>query len=138
MKEKNLAKLLEFPQLGDQRGHLVVVEGKLDIPFDIKRAFYMYGSETTVIRGQHANRRTEFVLINVSGTSKIKVKDANGNESLFNLDRPHIGVYIPKGLWKDMYDFSEDSVLLVLASEHYDGEEYIRDFDEYVKEYSYE
>ena len=138
MKEKNLAKLLEFSQLGDQRGHLVVVEGELDIPFDIKRAFYMYGSESTVIRGQHANRKTEFVLINVSGTSKIKVRDANGNESLFNLDRPHIGVYIPKGLWKDMYDFSEDSVLLVLASEHYDGTEYIRDFEEYVKEYHYE
>ena len=133
MKEKNLAKLLEFPQLGDQRGHLVVVEGELDIPFDIKRAFYIYGSESTVIRGQHANRKTEFVLINVSGTSKIKVRDANGNESLFNLDRPHIGVYIPKGLWKDMYDFSRDSVLLCLASTCYDSSEYIRDYSEFLK-----
>ena len=138
MKEKKQAKLLEFPQLGDERGHLVVVEGEKDIPFVIKRAFYIYGSERDVVRGQHANRETDFVLINVSGTSKIKVMDANGNESIFNLDRPHIGVYIPNGLWKDMYDFSEDSVLLVLASEHYDGKEYIRDFDKYVEEYHYE
>lgn len=135
MKERKHAKLLEFPQLGDERGHLVVVEGERDIPFTIQRAFYIYGSDRTVTRGQHANRKTEFVLINVSGTSKVKVMDADGNESIFNLDRPHIGVYIPNGLWKDMYDFSEDSVLLVLASEHYDGEEYIRDFNRYISEY---
>lgn len=139
MKEKiTLAKLLEFPQRGDERGHLVVVEGQIDIPFEIKRAFYIYGSDYSIMRGCHANRMTEFVLINVSGTSKVKIKDANGNEQLFNLDRPHIGVYIPKGLWKEMYDFSEDSVLLVLASEHYDSNEYIRNFGEYVNEYRYD
>jgi len=129
------AELLEFTQLGDERGHLVVVEGGKDIPFEIKRTFYIYGSREDVVRGKHANRKTEFVLINVSGKSKIKVIDASGNERLFVLDRPHIGVYIPKGLWKEMFDFSENSVLLVLASEHYDASEYIRDFDEFRKEY---
>ena len=69
MKEKKQARLLEFPQLGDERGHLVVVEGEKDIPFTIQRAFYIYGSDHTVVRGQHANRKTEFVLINVNGTS---------------------------------------------------------------------
>lgn len=139
MKEKvELAKLLEFPQMGDERGHLVVVEGEIDIPFIIKRTFYIYGSDCTVVRGQHANRKTEFILINVSGTSKVKVKDANGNEQIFNLDRPHIGVYIPKNLWKEMYDFSKDSVLLVLASEHYDTSEYIRDYEQYIEEFRYE
>ena len=127
-------KMLEFPQNGDERGHLVIVEGEKDIPFAIKRAFYIYGSDKDVVRGQHANRRTEFVLINVAGKSKVKIKDGEGNEIIFCLNRPHTGLYIPTMVWKDMYDFSEDSVLLCLASEHYDPTEYIRDYDEYVKE----
>ena len=94
--------------------------------------FYIYGSDADVIRGRHANYNSEFVLINVAGTSKVKVDDGT-NQKVFDLDRPHIGIYLPKLVWKDMYDFSEDSVLLVLASEHYDNNEYIRDYDEYLK-----
>lgn len=124
--------LLEFKQHGDERGHLVVVEGQKDIPFDIKRIFYIYGSDPDVVRGQHANKRSEFVLINVAGKSKVRVDDGKGNEAVFSLNRPHTGIYLPKMVWKDMYDFSEDSVLLCLASEHYNAEEYIRDFDEFV------
>lgn len=127
-------RLLEFPKRGDERGHLVIVEGGIDIPFEIKRAFYIYGADKNVIRGQHANRKTEFVLINVAGTSKVKVKDGFGKEKVYNLDRPNIGIYLPTMTWKDMYDFSEDSVLLVLASEHYDASEYIVDYDEFVNE----
>lgn len=130
----NKVKMLEFPQHGDSRGQLVVVEGMKDIPFDIKRMFYIYGSDADVIRGQHANRKTEFVLINVSGKSKVRIKDGEGNEAIFCLNRPHTGIYLPKMIWKDMYDFSQDSVLIVLASEHYDNEEYIRDYDQFVKE----
>ena len=125
-------KMLEFPQHGDARGQLVVVEGAQDIPFDIKRMFYIYGSDATVVRGQHANRRTEFVLINVAGTSKVRVRDGFGNETIFCLNRPHTGIYLPRMVWKDMYDFSPDSVLLVLASEHYDPAEYIRRYDDFV------
>ena len=126
-------KMLEFPEHGDDRGHLVVVEGEKDIPFNIKRAFYIYGSDSDVVRGQHANKKTEFVLINVAGRSKVKVKDNNGNEKVFDLNRPRMGIYLPSMIWKDMYEFSEDSVLLCLASEHYDNEEYIRDYDDYCK-----
>lgn len=126
-------KMLEFLQKGDERGHLVIVEGTKDVPFDIKRIFYIYGSDPAVVRGQHANRKSEFVLINVAGKSKVKVKDGLGNEAVFSLNRPHTGIYLPQMVWKDMYDFSEDSVLLVLASEHYDPEEYIRDYDEFVE-----
>lgn len=129
----NKVKMLEFPQHGDDRGHLVVVEGGKDIPFEIKRMFYIFGSDADVVRGQHANRRTEFVLINVAGKSKVKVKDGEGNEAIYCLNRPHTGIYLPTMVWKDMYDFSEDSVLLVLASEHYDNTEYIRDYDAFVK-----
>ena len=134
MHNMDKVRMVEFPQHGDERGHLVIVEGNKDIPFDIKRAFYIYGSDRDVVRGQHANRNSQFVLINVAGTSKVKVKDGEGNELIFCLNRPHTGVYLPTMVWKDMYDFSEDSVLLVLASEHYDPEEYIRDYDAFVEE----
>jgi dTDP-4-dehydrorhamnose 3,5-epimerase-like enzyme len=127
-------KSMEFPEFGDERGHLVVVEGGKNIPFDIKRVFYMYGSDSDVVRGQHANRKSEFVLINVAGTSKVRVLDGKGNEIIYCLNRPHTGIYLPTMVWKDMYDFSEDSVLLCLASESYDASEYIRDYDEFVKE----
>lgn len=125
-------KLLYFHELGDTRGNLVVAEGNgQDIPFNIKRVFYLYGSDADVIRGKHANKRTEFVLINVCGTSKVKVD--NGKEKMIiELNKPHMGLYIPQMIWKDMYSFSKNSVLLVLASEHYDGKEYIRDYDTFL------
>lgn len=130
----NKVQMLEFPQRGDDRGHLVIVEGGQDIPFQIKRVFYIYGSDTGIVRGQHANRKTEFVLINVAGKSKIKIKDGEGREKVYCLNRPHIGIYLPTMVWKDMYDFSKDSVLLVLASTYYDPNEYIRDYNKFVAE----
>ena len=133
MSIKDQYKILEFGDLGDERGKLVVVEGAMDIPFEIKRVFYIYGSDSNVIRGQHANRDSEFVLINVSGSSKVRV-DNGFEEEIIELNRPRMGLYLPTMVWKDMYDFSEDSVLLVLANTHYDGNEYIRDYDEYLKE----
>lgn len=134
MKLSEQYKLITFKDLGDERGNLVVIEGEgMDIPFDIKRVFYIYGSDETVVRGQHANRETEFLLVNVGGSSKVKVD--NGRESeVIVLDKPGMGLYIPPMLWKDMYDFSSDSILLVLASRHYDGAEYIRDYDKYLAE----
>lgn len=126
--------MLEFPQHGDERGHLVVVEGGKDIPFEIKRMFYIYGSDAHVVRGRHANRKSEFVLINVAGQSKVRVDDGLGNEAVFSINRPHTGLYLPKMVWKDMYGFSEDSVLLVLSNEAYDPDEYIRDYDAFVRE----
>lgn len=124
--------MLEFKQHGDDRGHLVVMEEMEDIPFEIKRIFYIYGSDPDVVRGQHANKKSEFVLINVAGTSKVRVDDGKGNEAIFSLNRPHTGIYLPSLVWKDMYDFSKDSVLLCLASEHYDAKEYIRSYDEFI------
>lgn len=124
---------LEFPQFGDERGHLVVVEGLKDIPFEIRRIFYIYGSQSDVVRGEHANRRSEFVLINVAGSSKVRAKDGKGNELIFSLNRSHTGIYLPRMIWKEMYDFSEDSILLVLSSEVYDSQEYIRNYDEFLQ-----
>lgn len=126
-------KIMEFPDFGDERGNLVVVEGGVDIPFDVRRAFYIYGSDSEVIRGRHANRKSEFVMINVSGKSKVKV-DNGYEQKIIELNRPRMGLYLPTMVWKDMYDFSADSVLLVLASEHYNAEEYIRNYDAFMEE----
>lgn len=124
--------VLQFADLGDERGKLVVIEGGSAMPFDIQRVFYIYESDSTIVRGQHANRESEFVLINVAGRSKVRITDGR-EEFIVELNKPMMGVYIPKMVWKDMYDFSSDSVLLVLASTHYDGKEYIRDYEEYLK-----
>ena len=126
-------KVLDFADLGDERGKLVVVEGNQDIPFKIERVFYIYGSDSEVVRGQHANRESEFVLINVGGTSKVRI-DNGHSEAVIELNKPMMGLYIPTMVWKDMYDFSEDSILLVLASTHYNGKEYIRNYEDYKKE----
>ncbi|MBR4624127.1 MAG: FdtA/QdtA family cupin domain-containing protein [Alphaproteobacteria bacterium] len=127
-----LCRLLTFKDLGDERGKLVVIEGETDIPFEIRRVFYIYGSDNEVVRGQHANKESEFVLVNVAGKSKVRITNGTG-EQIVDLNKPMQAVYIPKMVWKDMYAFSEDSVLLVLANTHYDGKEYIRDYDEYLK-----
>lgn len=124
-------RFIKFKQMGDDRGHLVVVEGGKDIPFEIARVFYIYGSNSDVERGKHANRKSEFVLIYVSCKSKVKVDNGYATE-IFELNEPHTGIYIPKMIWKDMYDFSNDSVLLVLSNEKYEPDEYIKDYEEYL------
>ena len=129
----DLVRMLELPERGDDRGNLVIAEAGSDIPFEIKRVFYIYGSDPDVVRGCHANRVSEFVLINVAGSSKVRGLDGEGNEIVYSLNRPKTGIYLPSMVWKEMYDFSPDSVLLVLASTHYDESEYVRDLDEYKK-----
>ena len=124
--------ILHFKDLGDERGKLVVIEGGKEIPFDIQRVFYIYGSDPTVVRGQHANKKSEFVLINVAGQSKVRITDGV-DEFVVALNKPMMGVYIPKMVWKDMYDFSSNSVLLVLSNTHYDNSEYIRNYNDYLE-----
>ena len=129
---KERCRILQFDDLGDERGKLVVIEGGESIPFEVKRVFYIYDSDASVIRGQHANVESEFVLINVAGQSKVRLTDWL-EEFIVELNRPMMGVYIPRLIWKDMDDFSPDSVLLVLASTHYDGKEYVRNYEDYLK-----
>ena len=129
---KELYRMLNFQDLGDERGKLVVIEGEEDTPFRIERCFYMYGTDSEKVRGNHANINSEFVLVNVAGKSKVMVTDGT-QRVVVELNKPMEGLYIPKMIWKEMYDFSEDSVLLVMASTHFDESEYIRDYDEYIK-----
>ena len=113
----------------------VAIEGIKDVPFEIKRIFYIFGKGNVgLIRGKHANRKSEFVLFNVSGKSKVKVIDEEKNETIYELNHSQEAVYLPRMVWKEMYDFTEDSVLMVLTNEYYDPEEYIRDFDDFVEE----
>ncbi len=126
-------KMLSFPEYDD--GGAVVVEGLKDIPFEIKRVFYIFGKGNVgTVRGKHSNRKSEFVLFNVKGKSKVKTIDEDKNEVIYELNEPNQGVYLPKMVWKEMYDFTEDSVLMVLTNEYYDSSEYIRDFDDFVVE----
>lgn len=131
MRRRN-AEMISFKQLGDQRGHLVVIEGSKDIPFEIARVFYIYGSDKNIVRGQHANRNSEFVLVNVQGTSKVKV-DYGNHQEVFELSEPHTALFIPKMVWKEMYAFSQDSILLVFSNQKYDANEYIRNHDLYLE-----
>lgn len=121
-------KIIDFKELGDLRGKLVVVEGMKDIPFEIKRIFYIYGTKPNVIRGQHANKISRFILINLSGECKVKVNDGK-NEEVFILNKPNQGIYLDRMVWKDMYDFSEDSILLALSDSEYISDEYIKDIE---------
>lgn len=124
---------LTFQQRGDDRGRLVIAECGKEVPFEIRRIFYIYGSEAGVVRGRHANRRSEFVFINVAGSSRVRATDGRV-ERLYALDHPHEGLYLPRMIWKEMFDFSPDSVLLVLSNECYDPNEYVRDYDAYLEE----
>lgn len=126
-------RIIQFRDFGDERGKLVIIEGEEQIPFSIKRVFYIYDSDPTIVRGQHANKNSEFILVNVSGSSKVRISDGK-EERIIPLNKPMMGLYIPSMIWKDMYAFSKDSVLLVLASTHYDENEYIRDYGEYIEE----
>ena len=128
------SKLSVFKQNGDEGGYLVAMEGESEgIPFLIRRAFYIYGSDRNVVRGCHANYNTEFVLINVQGSCRVKTDNGLGSIIEYELNERNEGVYIPAMVWKDMYDFSPDCIMLALASEHYDPDEYIRDYELFVR-----
>ena len=126
-------KVIDFQELGDPRGHLVVAESNKEVPFLIQRIFYIYGTKDGVVRGQHAHRESEFMLINIHGSVKIVIDDGRQKDTVI-LNKAHQGVYLDKMVWKDMCEFSSDSILLVLSSMSYDASEYIRDYDEFVRE----
>ncbi len=121
-----------FQQHGDERGQLVALEEKKDIPFEIKRVYYMYDTGQGVRRGYHAHKKLEQILICIHGSCKILLD--NGHEKkVVPLEKPYEGLYISNDMWREMYDFSPDAVLMVLASEYYDESDYIRDYDEFLK-----
>ena len=120
-----------FQQHGDERGMLVALEELKDIPFKIKRVYFMYGTKQNIHRGFHAHKRLEQILICIHGSCKVKLD--NGKEKkLVSLEKPYEGLYISSNIWHEMYDFSIDAVLLVLASDFYYEEDYIRNYLNYL------
>lgn len=120
-----------FEPHGDERGQLVSVEEK-DIPFDVKRVYYMYDTASDAVRGKHAHKNLNQILICVHGSCKILLDNGKEKE-IVSLTKPYEGLYISNHVWREMYDFSSDAVLMVLASEAYDECDYIRDYKSFLK-----
>tara|TARA_R110000824_G_scaffold232511_1_gene420578 strand:+ start:17397 stop:17813 length:417 start_codon:yes stop_codon:yes gene_type:complete len=116
----------------DKKGNLVPVEGNQDIPFQIKRSFYIYDVPSNTVRGFHAHKKTEQVLICINGKCKITCKDENDKVE-FILDAPSKAVYVPNGIWGEEEYLTEGATLLIYCSTKFNKSDYIRDFDEFVK-----
>ena len=124
--------LIDFDEHGDDRGTLIALEQNHNIPFEIKRVYYMYGTGAGVRRGYHAHKNLEQILICIHGTCKILLD--NGKEKkVVPLEKPYEGLYVANNMWREMFDFSPDAVLLVLASEAYDESDYIRNYDDFLE-----
>ncbi len=126
-----LIKLIDFPVLGDERGSLLALEGNKNIPFDIKRVYYIYGTQNGVARGFHAHKELKQVAICLNGSCRF-VMDNGVEKSDVVLNSPSQGLLIDTMQWHEMYDFSSDCILLVLASNVYDEADYIRNYDDFL------
>lgn len=123
---------VKFQIHGDARGQLVALEESHEIPFKIKRIYYMYDTGQDVTRGYHAHKALEQILVCIHGSCKIRL-DNGFEKKVVSLEKPYEGLYVANNMWREMFDFSPDAVLLVLASELYDESDYIRDYDEFLK-----
>ena len=120
-----------FQPHGDERGQLVVFEEYKDIPFHIKRVYFMYDTQEGVMRGKHAHKKLEQILVCIHGSCKILLD--NGHEKkIVPLEKPYEGLYVANDMWREMFDFSPGAVLMCFASEFYDEDDYIRDYDEFL------
>jgi dTDP-4-dehydrorhamnose 3,5-epimerase-like enzyme len=120
--------LIEINQIGDRRGHITVVENQNEIPFDIKRVFYLYDIPGGESRGAHAHKECHQLLVAASGGYQVEVNDGV-QKNIFNLNRPNQALHIPPGIWASEINFTSGSICLVLASHVYQEEDYIRDYE---------
>lgn len=119
---------ISFKEIGDEDGMLIALEQLKEIPFELKRMFYIYALNQEVIRGNHANRNSNFLMIAIKGLVKVEVDD--GSERVeYLLDSLNKGLFVEKMTWKKMYEFSQDAILLVLSDQYYDSGEYITDYE---------
>lgn len=130
----SLVKWIDFQSLGDDRGSLVAIEIGMDkaVSFDIKRVYYIYHTEQGVSRGYHAHKNLNQVAICVAGQCRFVLDDGRNREEVW-LDSPTKGLLIEDLVWREMHDFSKDCILIVLASEHYDESDYIRNYETFKK-----
>ena len=130
--DSGVVRLINLPRIHDPRGDLTPIEGGRQIPFEIARVFYLYNVPVDAERGGHANRTSEQVLFALSGSFRVTVDDGRSREDFWLRD-PQKGLYIGRMVWRQMDSFSQGAVSLVLASHHYDENEYYRDYDEFVR-----
>lgn len=123
-------KMIEFEVKGDERGSLVAIEECMQVPFQIKRVYYIFGTKSNVKRGAHAHKELQQVLIAVNGSCTVIVDDGFERKE-FDMNCPSKGLFIDKLIWREMENFSPDCVLLVLASDYYSEADYIRDYAEF-------
>jgi len=128
-----MIKLVDFKTLGDERGSLIAIEEGYNAPFQIKRVYYIFDTEEGVERGFHAHINLKQLAIVVKGSCTFVIDNGNLREEI-KLDNPNQGLLIEGLVWREMKDFSKDCVLVVLASEHYDESDYIRDYDKFLEE----
>ena len=124
-------RIIDIRKFTDNRGYLSVIEGGMDIPFEIKRIYYLY-MVPEAARGAHAHKQLQQLLVATSGSVDITLDDGKEKKT-FHLDRPWKGLLVVPGLWRDLDNFSGGTVLMCLASEHYEAEDYIRDYDAFLK-----
>lgn len=125
-------KIINLRKIHDPRGNLTPIEGGMDIPFDIKRVYYLYDVLGGKSRGAHAHKELQQLIIAANGSFTITLDDGKNKKS-FTLNRPYQGLYVVPGIWRDLYDFASGAVLLCLANEHYSASDDIRDYDEFLK-----
>ncbi|WP_394153195.1 FdtA/QdtA family cupin domain-containing protein [Vibrio maritimus] len=125
-------KLVQFQSHGDDRGSLVSLEENKNIPFDIKRVYYIFDTKDKVTRGLHAHKKLKQLAIVLKGSCRFTLDDGKEKIELL-LDNPAQGLLIESFIWREMYDFSEDCVLMVLADSIYDENDYIRDYEEFLQ-----
>lgn len=125
-------KLLNFNDHADARGKLVAIEALKDIPFEIRRVYYIFDTLPNESRGFHAHKTLEQIIIAMDGACRFVLDDGTNREEVL-LNRPDVGLYIGKNMWREMHDFSYGCKLVVLASEHFDEKEYIRTYEEFIK-----
>lgn len=124
-------KIIDLRKIHDPRGNLTPIEARIDVPFDIKRVYYLYDVPGGESRGAHAHRDLHQLIVAASGSFTVTLDDGN-NKKTFNLNRSYYGLHIVPGIWRDLDNFSSGAVLLCLASEHYLEDDYIRDYNDFL------
>ncbi len=125
-------KLIELPKNHREKGNITSINSLIEVPFNINRIYYLYDVPGGESRGGHAHKELQQVIIAASGSFDLIIDDGR-NKRIFSLNRPYYGVLMPKGLWREIDNFSSGSICLVLASHNYDEDDYIREYDDYLK-----
>lgn len=124
--------IVNFKVMGDERGSLIAFEEYKNVPFDIKRVFYIYGTQADISRGQHSHYKTKQLLVAVHGSCKVTLDDSY-NKKTYTLNKPNVGLSQDALIWGEMHDFTEDCILMVFADTYYDENDYIRSYDKFLE-----